>query len=606
MFHAGWFADLLEGRDRYAELFHRLNDEISRRTLDAVLGYRQTLDPEMLADVTTAWAELYLPAGLFALGRDEVYVDGGTYDGDTVRLFIERTSGQFKKIIAFEPDPATFKRLAANFADEPRVISVNAGLWSRSDTLRFQGDAGRASNLGREGDIEVKVVALDEDLRGENCTFIKMNIEGAELEALKGASETIRRFKPKLAVSAYHRPSDLSEVAHLVDEIAPGYKLYLRQHCGGLVETVLYALPVAEARAEPAAGAESITNFRNAEWVDASLGWNPIPVGPLPERLLIDYATRCNLRCPMCPVWGSEDDQAIASVEGIMDCGAAEAIEREIAVARPLIQPTIYGEPLLIPTLRDRIKSLKEKNISVAFNTNGLTLTDELATFFVEAKVDSIFFSIDAVTPETYRSIRGVDKLAKVEAAVHTMLEARGGSSTPRIGVSFTLQVGNQHEEAAFVERWSHVVDCVRVGQIFENGTFPGLKTPEKRTPCPALYKTLPIHNDGTATICCLDGFKETAIGNVFDSGVQAVWTGEAMAKVRYFHETEQWDKVPFCKPCNGWSQHAYIEEIRDGLLIRRSPEFTYYNRMDRMGNWQGALRGGHVVTINEDAASAI
>ena len=70
-----------------------------------------------------------------------------------------------------------------------------------------------------------------------------MNIEGAELEALRGAASTIRRFLPKLAIAAYHRPSDLWEIAKVVDEIAPGYNMYLRQHCGGVVETVLYAMP---------------------------------------------------------------------------------------------------------------------------------------------------------------------------------------------------------------------------------------------------------------------------------------------------------------------------------------------------------------------------
>ena len=347
------------------------------------------------------------------------------------------------------------------------------------------------------------------------------------------------------------------------------------------------------------------TDYRNAVWVDPAHNWKPIEVDHLPERLLIDYATRCNLRCPMCPVWGSEDNQAIDSVKGVMDGEKAETVEREIAAVKPMIQPVLYGEPLLIPKLQERLTSLKSKGIAVALNTNGLTLTDKIANFFIEVGLDSIFFSLDAVEPETYRIIRGVDQLAKVEAAVHRMLKARGTRSTPRIGVSFTLQDENRAEEAAFVERWSPIVDCVRIGLVFLNGSFKGMSAPKKRMPCPALYKTLPIHNDGTATICCLDGFKETAIGNVFESGVQAVWTGEAMARVRYYHETEQWDKVPFCKPCNGWTQHDYVEEIRDGLLIRRSPEFTYYNRMERMDNWTGSLRGGHVVTLDDKAMAA-
>jgi radical SAM protein with 4Fe4S-binding SPASM domain len=187
-----------------------------------------------------------------------------------------------------------------------------------------------------------------------------------------------------------------------------------------------------------------------------------------------------------------------------------------------------------------------------------------------------------------------VSKLEKIEAAVFRMLAARGKSPHPRIGVSFTIQDANRHEQEAFVERWVGLVDCVRCGLIFENGTFADMTEPKERVPCPAIYKTMPVHNDGTVTICCLDGFKSTSVGNVFTDGVKQVWQGEEFAKVRYYHETAQWDKVPFCKSCNGWAQYEFSEEIRDGVLVRRSPEFTYYNRLDRLVNWHGRLLGAH------------
>ena len=335
-------------------------------------------------------------------------------------------------------------------------------------------------------------------------------------------------------------------------------------------------------------------DYSKAPWVDQSLGWKPLSVTELPERVLIDYATKCNLRCPMCPVWGSDDNAAIESVKGIMNAENARRMLDEMMAAKPLAQPSIYGEPLLIPDLRERLTDMKSRGMTVALNTNGLTLTDEIAEFFVEAGLDSIFFSLEGVTRETLKKIRGIDKLEKIESAVFRMLEVRGDRRVPRIGVSMTIQDGNRHEEQAFVERWSGVVDCVRVGLIFENGTFPEMHEPEKRLPCPALYKTMPVHNDGNVTICCLDGFKATNVGNVFRDGVKEVWHSEEFAKVRYYHETGQWDKVPFCKNCNGWAQYEFEEEVRDGLLIRKSPQYTYYNRIDRLDNWQGRLLGGH------------
>lgn len=337
-----------------------------------------------------------------------------------------------------------------------------------------------------------------------------------------------------------------------------------------------------------------MTNWTKASWVNPKFNWNPLPVPDLPPRVLLDLATKCNLRCPMCTVWGSEDDNAIDSVVGAMDIDSSRRLLDELIEARPLIQPNMYGEPLLAPNLRERIVDMKTRGMSIAMNTNGLTLKDDLAQFFVEQEIDSVMFSIDAATKETLKKIRGIDKLAKIESAVFRMLRARGDKVKPRIGVSFTIQDGNRHEVDAFVERWVGTVDVVRMGIIFENGTFPDMETPSPRTPCPALYSTLPVHNDGTVTICCLDGFKQTNVGNVFKDGLAAVWKGEEFSKIRYFHETNQFDKVPFCEKCNGWAQYDFTEEVRDGLLIRRSPQYTYYNKIAYLTNWQGQLLGGH------------
>jgi MoaA/NifB/PqqE/SkfB family radical SAM enzyme len=335
-------------------------------------------------------------------------------------------------------------------------------------------------------------------------------------------------------------------------------------------------------------------DWSKAEWVDPAYNWKPLPVTPLPERLLIDFATRCNLRCAMCPVWGVNDDDEIEAVKGIMSLEKARRLLDEVAALRPMIAPSIYGEPLLIPNMRQIFSDMKRMGMAIAMNTNGLTLTEETAKFFVDIKVDSIMFSLDAVTKATLKKIRGIDKLEKIESAVFRMMKVRGDAEYPRIGVSITVQDDNRHELPAFLSRWIGVVDVVRTGNVFKDGTFPDLVTSGERLPCPAIYKTMPIHNDGSVRLCCLDGFRATDMGNVFETSIDEVWNGEALAKARYYHETGQWDKVPFCKPCNGWAQYEYEEEVGDGLLIRRSPEFTYYNRIDRLSAWKGNLLGGH------------
>jgi MoaA/NifB/PqqE/SkfB family radical SAM enzyme len=335
-------------------------------------------------------------------------------------------------------------------------------------------------------------------------------------------------------------------------------------------------------------------DWTTADWVDPAYEWRPLPVPDLPDRLLVDFATRCNLRCPMCPVWGLEDEAQIAPLKGIMNLSAARELLDEFTTKKPMVAPSIYGEPLLIPNLREVLGAVKSRGMALALNTNGLTLTEGIAQFFCDIEVDSVMFSIDATTKQTLKKVRSVDKLEKIESAVFRLMKARGDREYPRIGVSFTIQDDNRHEADDFVARWVGVVDVVRMGIVFEDGRFPEMVEPPQRVPCPVIYKTMPVHNDGSVRLCCLDGTRTTNMGNVFDEGVRRVWHGEAFAKVRYYHETAQWDKVPFCKNCNGWAQYEYEEEIRDGLLIRRSPEYVYYNTINRIGNWKGNLLGGH------------
>lgn len=337
-------------------------------------------------------------------------------------------------------------------------------------------------------------------------------------------------------------------------------------------------------------------DWSNAEWVSPSLSWAPRPVSEFPERLLIDFATRCNLRCPMCPVWGVENEQEIESVKGVMDLESGRRVLDEVMAAKPMIAPSIYGEPLLIPNMEKIFSDMKKRGLPIAVNTNGLTMSEKIANFWVDIQVDSIMFSLDATTSATLKKVRGLDTLAKIESAVFRLMKARGERDYPRIGVSFTTQDDNKHELDGFVARWIGVVDVVRIGLMFnvDDGTYHDMCTPEKRQPCPAIYNTMPIHNDGSVRLCCLDGLRATNMGNVFKDSVLAVWHGEEFSKVRYYHETGQWDAVPFCKNCNGWAQHNYEEEVRDGLLIRRSPQYTYYNKINRLRNWKGTLLGGH------------
>jgi FkbM family methyltransferase len=245
MFYDGWLQDLRDNKEQYKWLDAELSDDRSRHVLDAVIGYRLTADPVALAPVIEQgrhYQGLYHPNGLFELGDDEVYIDAGAFDGDSIRWFKERVADRYDRILAFEPDPQTYAKLKQNFAGQDRIEAFNAGLHCRNAVLRFRNDASRGAIFTDEGDTSIEVVSLDEVLGGARASYIKMNIEGAEIDALHGARSTIKRWMPKLAISVYHRPSDLWRIPQMIRELGPQYDLFLRQHDGGVIETVLYAI----------------------------------------------------------------------------------------------------------------------------------------------------------------------------------------------------------------------------------------------------------------------------------------------------------------------------------------------------------------------------
>ena len=153
--------------------------------------------------------------------------------------------GGYKKIYAWEPDPANrvaVERTVKNLND---VVLVPCGLWSEKTVLSFRNGGDSASTFMNNDDdadvITVDVDSIDNVCSGDKVTFIKMDIEGSELEALKGAENVIRRDKPRLAICIYHKPEDLYEIPLWIKETVPEYKLYVRQHARWWTETVLYA-----------------------------------------------------------------------------------------------------------------------------------------------------------------------------------------------------------------------------------------------------------------------------------------------------------------------------------------------------------------------------
>lgn len=186
----------------------------------------------------------YFVPEIVQLDENEDFVDVGAYDGDTVTGFLSAAKGKFHAIHALELDKNNFGKLIQTIPTLPqheRIHAYNVGAWHEKARLAFKTEE-TSSRLGN-GDAMADVMPLDELLHGLPVSFIKMDIEGAEPQALQGAQAIIRNQRPKLAICVYHHISHLWEIPAYIRQLSPDYKLYLRHHTNLEYETVCYAIP---------------------------------------------------------------------------------------------------------------------------------------------------------------------------------------------------------------------------------------------------------------------------------------------------------------------------------------------------------------------------
>lgn len=179
--------------------------------------------------------------------RAGAFLDCGAYKGESVIDYM-RFFGEECKIYAFEPDSCNYKDLAHKMKNRTNIICLNKGCYSSEKILSFDSQGDMSSSLQENGKECVEVTTIDKIVGNEKIAFIKMDIEGAELEALKGARNVIERDMPVLAISAYHRQEDLITLLPYINNFrsideTEEYKLYLRHHGVGSTELVIYAIP---------------------------------------------------------------------------------------------------------------------------------------------------------------------------------------------------------------------------------------------------------------------------------------------------------------------------------------------------------------------------
>lgn len=215
--------------DEAEEVYAMLADEQSRRTYADILDFKLSGKIRYLMDCTTEREEVY--ARLLKPSKKETFVDLGAYDGDTIEEFLAATGGECNRIIAVEPDAKNFAKLQKRLQEDSRVSLHHAGAWSSDTILPFQVKAGRNSAVGNGVKVrEVQMRTVDSLLQGEPATIIKLDVEGAEAQAIQGSALTITQHRPKLLLSLYHRNEDMFALPLQIKRLNPAYSLYVRHH----------------------------------------------------------------------------------------------------------------------------------------------------------------------------------------------------------------------------------------------------------------------------------------------------------------------------------------------------------------------------------------
>lgn len=230
--------DIAENKLKYISLYLLLSDDVSKDTLCNLLESRISFN---FHELKYGSENHYFEDDIVKLGDQEVFVDGGGYSGDTTKAFIEKVAEHYREIHIFEPDGQLMNMAKLDLGKYPNISYHQKGLFSHDTQLTFNLTGGLDGSISSEGGYTIDATAIDSAVK-QKVTFIKLDIEGAEEQALRGAAEQLSTNQPKLAIACYHKAEDLWNLPKTILEMNPDYNLYFRHYSQSALETVLYCI----------------------------------------------------------------------------------------------------------------------------------------------------------------------------------------------------------------------------------------------------------------------------------------------------------------------------------------------------------------------------
>jgi FkbM family methyltransferase len=238
IYYDGLYEEYQDNKEKYFKTRSLFNDEKSLEVFDVLVNFRENFEinifNKIIEDSKNQYFEDFVP-------KESVFVDCGAFDGDSTLSYINFVQNNYEKIYCFEPDELSYNKCVSNLLKYDNIQNFKKGVFKSEEILKFSSQMELGSKISNEGDCTIETVKLDNIVK-ETRAFIKMDIEGVEIDALKGASDLIKN-NSTLAICVYHKPSDLWKIPEIILAINPNYQLYLRHYTSSLFDTVLYAIP---------------------------------------------------------------------------------------------------------------------------------------------------------------------------------------------------------------------------------------------------------------------------------------------------------------------------------------------------------------------------
>lgn len=236
----------------FERAYQKMADDKSKRIFEFILNYKITKNIEWLERMQPLVDDeyyQYFDEGLFNFIKEESILDVGAYTGDTFEKFNNIYQENWNGYYGFEADKIIYeelKKIIKHQGKESNVHTYNVAAWDKKTTLYFESNAGSSKMEKEITSLKMAVEGdrIDDILQNAPISLVKMDIEGAELNALRGMEKLIKINKPILAICVYHLRDDYYRITDFIEQTLPGeYTFYFRQYRYTPTETVCYAIP---------------------------------------------------------------------------------------------------------------------------------------------------------------------------------------------------------------------------------------------------------------------------------------------------------------------------------------------------------------------------